>query len=127
MLQGATEDRIRIRVEIHGGGTEGTMLTLPIKGLWYDMIRSGAKKEEYRERTRYWQTRLHTLFGTPSIYTAMYAKTKATVLFRNGYGAARPTIRATVTLRIGTGRPEWGAEPEKEYYVLCIEDCTEVN
>ena len=43
------------------------MLTLPIKKKWFDMIKSGEKKEEYRERKEYyskifflgvWQTRM---------------------------------------------------------------------
>lgn len=33
------------------------MLTLPIKRKWLDMIASGAKKEEYRELTSYYDTR----------------------------------------------------------------------
>ena len=34
------------------------MLTLPIKKKWFDMIKSGEKKEEYREIKNYWTTRL---------------------------------------------------------------------
>ena len=34
------------------------ILHLPLKKEWYDMIERGDKREEYRENTRYWQTRL---------------------------------------------------------------------
>ena len=33
------------------------MLTLPIKKKWFDMIKSGEKKEEYREIKPYWTKR----------------------------------------------------------------------
>lgn len=33
-------------------------LTLPLKGEWFDMIKSGIKKEEYREINPYWVIRL---------------------------------------------------------------------
>ena len=39
------------------------MLTLPIKGKWFEMILSGEKKEEYREIKPYYETRLQNLFG----------------------------------------------------------------
>lgn len=34
------------------------MLILPIKKKWFDMIKSGEKKEEYREITPYYKSRL---------------------------------------------------------------------
>ncbi len=36
----------------------GKKLTLPLKGEWFDMIKSGIKKEEYREINPYWVIRL---------------------------------------------------------------------
>ena len=33
-------------------------LRLNLKGVWYDMIESGEKKEEYREIKSYWTKRL---------------------------------------------------------------------
>jgi len=93
------------------------MLTLPIEERWFRMILRGEKKEEYREIKDYWKTRFHKAglcmeSGIP--------KAPAEVLFVNGYGNARPAIRATVRLSIGTGRPEWGAEPGEVYFKLII-------
>ena len=34
------------------------ILYLPLKKEWYEMIERGDKREEYRENTRYWKTRL---------------------------------------------------------------------
>lgn len=95
------------------------MLVLPIKKKWFDMILSGEKKEEYREIKPYYKSRFHTAglidrYGLPTI-------SRAWITFRNGYSVNSPAIEAKCTLDIKTGRPEWGAEPGKEYYVLKIE------
>ena len=41
---------------------------------------------------------------------------------RNGYSKDSKAIKARCRLRIGKGRPEWGAEPDKQYYILEILD-----
>ncbi len=94
------------------------MLILPIKKKWYDMILSGDKKEEYRDIKPYYRSRLYhegflDQYGLPQIYEGW-------VLFRNGYSKNSPSFEAFCTVDIRTGRPEWGAEPDKEYYVLKI-------
>ena len=94
------------------------MLTLPIKKKWFDMILSGEKKEEYRELTRYYETRFQHLWQGSLIG----GEAKRKIRFRNGYRKDSPSFIAVCTCSIGTGNPEWGAEPGKEYYVLSIED-----
>ena len=95
------------------------MLTLPIKQPWYGMIFRGEKSEEYRLRTPYWEKRLESVFGC-SIQEAVDNCVLAQVRFRNGYRADSPSFTAQVRLRIGTGRPEWGAQPGIEYFILRI-------
>lgn len=110
------------------------MLTLPIKKKWFDMILSGEKKEEYREIKPYWTRRFIKLMGV-GIYNSEkntfypffekdekigYEPKPMYVLFRNGYGNDKPTIKCLIELSMGTGKPEWGAEPNKIYYVLKI-------
>ena len=75
------------------------MLTLPIKKKWFDMIRSGEKKEEYREITPYYMTRFENIG----------------LIHKNA-----PFIKVIVRLFMREGKPEWGAEPNKTYYVLQI-------
>lgn len=87
------------------------MLTLPIKKKWFDMILSGEKKEEYREIKPYYDSRL---LG----YYRSYIETE--VIFRNGYSSKSPMIKCKVKVDVGKGNSEWGAEPNKEYYVLKI-------
>lgn len=94
------------------------MLTLPIKKKWFDMIISGEKKEEYRNPTKYYQTRFQNLWqGSLIGYDA-----ERKIRFRNGYSSDTPSIIATVTLGFGEGKPEWGAVPGKEYYILRIKE-----
>lgn len=94
------------------------MLILPIKKKWYNMILSGEKKEEYREIKPYYRSRfIHEgfldVYGLPQIYVGR-------VMFRNGYSHNSPSYIALCSVDIRAGRPEWGAEPGREYYVLTI-------
>ena len=94
------------------------MLILPIKKKWYDMILSGEKKEEYRELKPYYRKRFVNLWQGSLI--GFDAKRK--VRFRNGCSKQSPSFIAEVTLDIGTGKTEWGAEEGKIYYILKICD-----
>ena len=102
------------------------MIILPIKKKWFDMIKSGEKKEEYREIKPYYTSRFKHIFPhIVKIYTDgdfMFVKQESPkiIIFRNGYRYDSPKIRCRCNLRIGTGKPEWGAEPNKEYYILDI-------
>ena len=44
------------------------------------------------------------------------------IVFRNGYSKESPEIICKCTLHFGKGKPEWGAEPGKLYYVLKIQE-----
>lgn len=103
------------------------ILDLPLKAIWYNMIESGKKKEEYREHNSYWAKRFYACYDKntdckiyipekckycckPSIkyYDAVrfrYGYTKRTMLFKlNG-------------ISIGKGHSEWGA-PDNEVFIL---------
>lgn len=95
------------------------MLTLPIKKKWFDMVRSGEKKEEYREIKPYYTSRFTKLFGSLDLTSVDIAKP---ILFRNGYNSSSPSFIANCSFSIKTGKEEWGAEPGKEYYVLTIKE-----
>lgn len=106
------------------------MLTLPIKKKWFDMVLEPSehlrKLDEYRENNAYWGKRFATALCFANkegldTYIAYYGKTEPfEVMYRNGYSANSPSFIAKVSLSIGTGKEEWGAEPGKEYYVLRI-------
>lgn len=100
------------------------MLTLPIKKKWFDMILSGKKKEEYREIKPYWTKRLGFISGDEK--TMVYQVNK-NILLRNGYSKNSPTLKCYVKINVGYGKTEWGAEPNKMYYVLKILSVEEVK
>ena len=95
------------------------MLTLILKGKWYDMIASGEKTEEYREIKPYYTKRFQNVGllhrnGKPS------ACSYANIVFRRGYAKNAPRMKCLCYLHVGEGRERWGAIPGVEYYVLTI-------
>lgn len=121
-------------------------LTLSLKKQWFDMIKAGVKKEEYREMSLYWKCRflpnyndydLEHLIAHNSRHNDCYERvTKElehqnilkhfdTLVFTLGYPKAGDTERRLTfknpKIKIGKGRPEWGAEPGKLYFVISWE------
>lgn len=91
------------------------MLTLPIKRKWLDRIACGEKKEEYRDLTDYYDIRFSR---APKFMEN--GKLQFYVRLRAGYRADSPSLVILCWLDVGEGKPEWGAEPGKEYFVLHI-------
>lgn len=96
-------------------------LTLSLKKQWFDMIKSGEKKEEYREVNRYWIARLVAAM-VPFTGTVLSFTDFGRIVFTLGYPKAGDTERRLTfknpRISIGTGRPEWGAVPGKNYFVI---------
>ena len=107
------EKREHDRIGWNGGDM---VLTLPIKKKWFDMIASGVKKEEYRGLTPYYESRLGKHLDGNGFR----------IVLRNGYKKDSPKLSCFVSLRIGNGRPEWGAEPGKVYFILKIYDSSRI-
>lgn len=94
------------------------MLTLPIKKKWFDMIKSGEKKEEYREIKPYYESRF---FNSKKDENGEYTfQRNMWVIFRNGYSKNSPSIKCYVSIVKNYGNPEWGAEKDRLYYALKI-------
>lgn len=53
-----------------------------------------------------------------TVYKKRIGKYLATVRFRNGYTTDAPCFLADCKLTVGEGKPEWGAVPGTEYYIL---------
>ena len=90
-------------------------LKLVLKKKWFDMILSGQKEEEYRERKEYWSIRL----GFSDLLEDQDKFDFKTVTFYHGYAKDRPNLEIELKgIEIRGGNPCWGAIPGKEYYVL---------
>ena len=100
-------------------------LKLVLKKKWYDMIVSGIKKEEYREIKPYWTKRLTELpmgfltFSYRNRLQEVPYKLYDIVTFYLGYAKDRPSMSfRCVAIEIGKGKPEWGAVPDKKYFII---------
>ena len=100
------------------------VLSLVLKGKWFDMIERGEKREEYRDIKPYWKTRLVNWLDKQD------GMAVPVVEFRRGYAADAPRmafisdgvrgrngfVMAYFMRKIGI-YSKWG-EPEVEHFVL---------
>lgn len=90
------------------------VLHLTLKKKWFDMIRSGEKTEEYREIKPYWIKRL----AIDYLFCYVF-KDYTHIQFRHGYASDAPImLRRCLGIEVSEGKPEWGAEPGKKYFVI---------
>lgn len=112
-----------------------TTLNLNLKRKWFDMIKSGEKKEEYREIKGFWITRLYNrqpindyeFEDIDGLVRDLENGAKLecpfkhfdTVTFRNGYSANAPTITVEcLGISIGTAKPEWSDNWQGQVFVI---------
>lgn len=110
-------------------------LHLVLKRRWWDMIASGKKKEEYREVCHYWAVRLldekgnwylkHTTFPVGIGSCLRWLIMQKDISFENfenvcfHLGYTNVTIMFKIlSISINVGKSEWGAENNKEYFVI---------
>ena len=115
-------------------------LDLVLKEKWYRMIESGEKTEEYREIKPYWVKRF--CYKTSPSYPVPWVSMVLTsqnpeylkralkmrtmtlqgfthVTFHLGYSKDRPSMTfALDKITIDKGKPEWGAEEGRLYFVI---------
>lgn len=89
---------------------EENVLHLVLKGKWYQMIKAGIKKAEYREYNEYWCRRI---FRGDRVFKK--------VCFHNGYTNEKLYFNI-ISISFDFGKPEWGAEPKKPYIVIKFTD-----
>lgn len=88
-------------------------LTLTKK--WFDMVKSGKKREEYREIKQYWTARIckRNEHGRYEIQRFDHVE------FRHGYKGTEPPLRYRVTdITIGKGNPSLGAPADKRVFII---------
>lgn len=90
------------------------------------MIRYEEKREEYRKITPFYKTRFRNAVGMLHNDKFMAAARQMNltivegIVLRAGYSIESPAMLINGTIRIGTGRKEWGAEENTEYFVIDI-------
>lgn len=114
------------------------MMTLLVKKNDFDLIKSGAKKEDYREIKQYYITRFLKAMHFPKSYAkdeksvswfiAELEKQKPLfsrsilVDFKNGYSERSEKLVCSCRLRIGHAKEEFAAERGKKYFILDIDE-----
>jgi len=84
------------------------VLRLNMVKMWYDLILSGFKKEEYRDDSDYYHSRL-------------YKRKYDMVEFINGYHpGARRMCFEVIEIKLGKGNPDWGGDPNYDQWVIVL-------
>lgn len=120
-------------------------LQLSLKEKWFKMTKSGFKPEDYREINSYWLKRLFTGFddsdtqeiideivlelsnfeyslGDVKFWAGIEPKVFDCNIMTLGYPKSTDSDRILKLehkgIEIRKGNPEWGAEPDKRYFVI---------
>ena len=95
--------------------SECAVLPLVLKRKWYDMIASGEKREEYRERKPYWEKRILRWLYDP--------RPCHIVAFSCGYNKPGMWFIASTSWNtyIGAERPDLGEPREEHFKIYLIE------
>ncbi len=120
-------------------------LQMSLKKKWFEMTKSGEKTEDYREINPYWVSRFFYIDKTKSDILefieylrnpSYYKMPRDIYMSKNGFtckefetntmtlgypkkgDAERTLILNHKGIEIRTGNPEWGAEPNKLYFVI---------
>jgi hypothetical protein len=121
-------------------------LQLTLIKKWFDLTKSGEKTEDYREITSFWCNRLllfdgkskNKSFWENEFLNVLDAISFKNIVNENDRGVSfKPVNKNIMTLgypsfddrerylyldhkgiEIGTGRPDWGADPNKYYFVI---------
>jgi len=109
---------------------------LNLKSKWFDLILLGEKEQEYMEIKAYFinlfidKTNFKNWGDNDFIRELEYHKLEIlqlknikTITFSNGYAKNRRQILVELEkITIGKGKEEWGAEWNKEYFILHLGD-----
>lgn len=118
------------------GAVMPSCLRLSLKTKWFEMTKAGIKTEDYREINQYWWKRLvqcgecyrnfsdslNDILAHAEEWKMIMAKKFDYNVMTLGYPSNNDTERILKLehkgIEIRTGNPEWGAEPNKLYFVI---------
>lgn len=117
-----------------------SFLRLSLKTKWFEMTKAGIKTEDYREINEYWTKRLFRdvdkdemqdmikglqegrSIEWAGLFHLHFLKEFEVNTMTLGYPKANNSERILNLkhkgIKISTGNPKWGAEPNKYYYVI---------
>ena len=103
-----------------------TILDLSLTYHWYDMIASGQKKEEYREIKPFYRSRMllckQKTFCIPyhcdETCAFLQFRKYDYVRFHRGQAGRETMLVRCDGISIGKGKPEWGAHPADDVFII---------
>lgn len=103
--------------------TNKRVLNLPLKKHWFEMIKSGEKKEEYREFTDFWKKRLVAKIDDEE--EAIYFWNYDVLRFTLGYPKAEEKDKIMYFECDGitfgeSEHTEWGGDPDYPTFIIKI-------
>ena len=122
--------------QLHKHSVMPSCLHMSLKSKWFEMTKAGIKTEDYREINSYWIKRLTSDFSWDMNKYPLKLNEHKEVLNKGsmkpkeficnimtlGYPSNDNTERILKLehkgIEIRTGNPEWGAEPNKLYFVI---------
>ena len=117
----------------------GKHLQMSLKTKWFEMTKIGEKTEDYREINEYWFKRLVYNWKDLFLTRKMSQPTQVNIenilnrgcfgfndfdinIMTLGYPKSSDSERILIFehagIEIGYGNPEWGAEPNKLYFII---------
>lgn len=100
-----------------------SVLHLTLKKKWFDMIASGEKKEEYREKKDYWVFRLCNFKNCIETNDYNNFKHFDIIEFRNGYSKNAPKLTVQcLGIKIGQAKPEWSDNWQGDVFIIKLGD-----
>ncbi len=125
---------IPLNPQLHKHSVMPSCLHMSLKSKWFEMTKAGIKTEDYREINEYWHKRLYTKdsieylkecfenYGGCIHLDWLDFKKFDFNIMTLGYPKSTDTKRILKLehkgIEIRTGNPEWGAEPNKLYFVI---------
>lgn len=124
-----------LNISPHGSNTMlPAVLRLPLIKHWFDMTKAGIKPEDYRELNEYWERRLFTKDSIEHMKDCLdenggcihinYLDFKKfdynimTLGYPSKHDVERIIKLEHKGIEIRKGKPEWGAVPNKLYFVI---------
>ena len=122
--------------QLHKHSVMPSCLRMSLKSKWFEMTKAGIKTEDYREINSYWIKRLTSDFSLDMTKYPLKLNEHKEVINKGsmkpkefscnimtlGYPSNDNTERILKLehkgIEIRTGNPEWGAEPNKLYFVI---------
>ena len=125
--------------QLHKHSVMPSCLQLSLKSKWFEMTKSGVKKEDYREinerycsrflrfdgckmKMQWWRAFLKHLYNfkieESRITVVEFSQNVMTLGYPKSTDTARILKLEHKGIEIGYGVPEWGAEPNKLYFII---------